>query len=50
MARYELHAVRVARLKQIRLESETVSNSSACEVEMSDTKLVPPSDLATSVE
>ncbi|XP_042048592.1 uncharacterized protein LOC121794480 [Salvia splendens] len=47
---YDLHAVRVAMLKQIRSESETLSNSSACEVEMSDTKLVPPSDSATSVE
>lgn len=50
MARYELHAVRVARLKQIRSESETVSKSSTCEVEMSDTKLVPLSDSTTSVE
>ncbi|KAG6426809.1 hypothetical protein SASPL_111043 [Salvia splendens] len=50
LSRYELHAVRVARLKQIRLENDTVSNSSACEVEMSDTKFVPPSDSTTSVE
>ncbi|XP_057776705.1 uncharacterized protein LOC130995442 [Salvia miltiorrhiza] len=47
---YELHAVRVARLKQIRSGSETASNSSACEVEMSEAKTISSLDSATSME
>ncbi|XP_073270888.1 uncharacterized protein [Primulina huaijiensis] len=47
---YELRAVRLAKLKQIRAENDNVSNSSACEVEMSDVKVILPPDSGSSVE
>lgn len=50
VAQYELHAVRLAKLKEIRPGSETVTNSSACEVEMSEAKLTSSVDSTTSME
>ncbi|KAL8489830.1 hypothetical protein ACS0TY_025638 [Phlomoides rotata] len=47
VAEYELHAIRLAKVKQIRTGSGTVSDSSACEVEMSEAKFIMS---ATSLE
>ncbi|XP_051142860.1 uncharacterized protein LOC127259525 [Andrographis paniculata] len=38
VARYELHAIQLAKLKQLRTEDDSVSKSSTCEVEMSEAK------------
>ncbi|XP_073144222.1 uncharacterized protein [Henckelia pumila] len=47
---YELRAVRLAKLKQIRAENDSVSNSSSCEVEMSDVKFILPAESLSSME
>lgn len=38
MIRYELQAVRLARLKQMSMENESIPDVSTCEVEMLETK------------
>ncbi|PIN22767.1 hypothetical protein CDL12_04529 [Handroanthus impetiginosus] len=50
VAEYELRAVRLAKLKQIRMENESVSNSSACEVEMSEAKFTTSVESSDSTE
>ncbi|KAL2470660.1 BSD domain-containing protein [Abeliophyllum distichum] len=47
---YELHAVRLEKLKKLRTENGTVSNTSACEVEMSEAKQDMGMGPATSLE
>ncbi|KAL0286895.1 UNVERIFIED_CONTAM: hypothetical protein Scaly_2552600 [Sesamum calycinum] len=47
---YELHAVRLAKLKEIRMENETVSSGSAYEVEMSEAKFMRPAESASNTE
>lgn len=50
MIRYELRAVRLAKLKQMTTESDMVSNSSAYEVEMSEAKFPMSSEPEISME
>ncbi|KAH6818122.1 BSD domain-containing protein [Perilla frutescens var. frutescens] len=50
VSQYELHAVRLAKFKQIRSGSETVPNNGACEVEMSEAKLASSLESASSME
>ncbi|KAL0287346.1 UNVERIFIED_CONTAM: hypothetical protein Sangu_2698700 [Sesamum angustifolium] len=50
VAEYELHAVRLAKLKEIRMENETVSSGSAYEVEMSEAKFMRPAESASNTE
>lgn len=50
MIRYELRAVRLAKLKQMTTESNMVSNSSAYEVEMSEAKFPMSSEPEISME
>lgn len=50
MIRYELHAVRLAKLKEIRMGNETVSSGSAYEVEMSEAKFMRPAGSASTME
>ncbi|KAI3461044.1 hypothetical protein Pfo_017707 [Paulownia fortunei] len=50
VAEYELRAVQLAKLKQIRMGNETVSNSSAHEVEMSEAKFTMFGESATSIK
>ncbi|KAK4441512.1 hypothetical protein Salat_0486100 [Sesamum alatum] len=49
VAEYELHAVRLAKLKEIRMGNETVSSGSAYEVEMSEAKFLRPAESASTV-
>ncbi|CAA0815267.1 BSD domain-containing protein [Striga hermonthica] len=49
VAEYELRAVQLAKLRLMRMGNETASNSSPCEVEMSEAKLVMPVETANSV-
>lgn len=49
-SRYELHAVRLAKLKEIRMGNETVSSGSAYEVEMSEAKFMRPAGSASTME
>ncbi|KAK6143999.1 hypothetical protein DH2020_020819 [Rehmannia glutinosa] len=50
VAEYELRAVQLAKIKQIRMGNETVSNSSTCEVEMSEAKYMMSVESETSME
>ncbi|KAL0461021.1 UNVERIFIED_CONTAM: hypothetical protein Slati_0729300 [Sesamum latifolium] len=50
VAEYELHAVRLAKLKEIRMGNETVSSGSAYEVEMSEAKFMRPAESASTME
>ncbi|XP_011083320.1 uncharacterized protein LOC105165856 [Sesamum indicum] len=50
VAEYELHAVRLAKLKEIRMGNETVSSGSAYEVEMSEAKFMRPAGSASTME
>ncbi|KAM7521811.1 hypothetical protein LguiA_011713 [Lonicera macranthoides] len=50
VAEYELHAIRVERLKQMTVEKENVKKTSGCEVEMLETKQTTTVAPATLVE
>lgn len=50
LAEYELRAIRLEKLRQMAIENEKVSDSSACEVEMLETKQPTRVEDATSME
>ncbi|GAV70688.1 BSD domain-containing protein [Cephalotus follicularis] len=50
VAEYELHAIRVAKLKQMDLEDQNSLDIGACEVEMSETKQIIYSNWSLSAE
>ncbi|CAK9162364.1 unnamed protein product [Ilex paraguariensis] len=50
VAKYELHAIRLAQLKQLRVENENSADTNACEVEMSEAKQVASEVPVTSLE